>query len=203
VSEHPGPRERTYRYGLAFAETAPPADGGPPPERPDLEIDTFQAGVRLGRRGARYEVLVVLQDDLSEPREGPAFERRHTGAVPTFRSPAVFRGHVRAATGPAPAAAGDACEVRIRPEFLDLKDLDCRLLVRCTDRVLFPGFARCSVEDGEVRGAKDEQTSPDDGDPRLDLDLSRGSLMLEDRAQAGKWSVSVALDVDPAARSRP
>ena len=62
----------------------------------------------------------------------------------------------------APVDVGMPCEVRVRPMFPDARDFDCKLLVRCVDRVLFPNYARCTAEDGRVRTAKDGAFTPDE-----------------------------------------
>ena len=75
-------------------------------------------------------------------------------------------------------------------------DLDCRVVVRCGERVLYgessmTGYASCGVVPSRV---VDSGTSSEDGDPAMTLDLASASVTVEERAGLAVQRVEIALD---------
>ncbi len=110
-------------------------------------------------------------------------------------SPFVRFGHVVAAGEPAVIASGTACSVEVAPAEGGA-DLDCRIVVRCEDRVLYgvdsqTGYAACGVVPSFV---VDGNTTDADGDPAMTLDLASGTVTIEERVGLAVQRVEIALD---------
>lgn len=136
---------------------------------------------------------------------GPRHHGRHFGpprlvaAAPTpgvAWSPFVRYGHVVAPGDPVAVAEGSACSVEVLPDFGGRADLDCRIVVRCDERLIYgasdlDGFAHCGAVPSYV---VDESTTADDGDPAMTLDLASGRVTVEERVGLSIQRVEIQLD---------
>lgn len=110
-------------------------------------------------------------------------------------SPFVRFGQVVSPGAPAVVAEGTRCSVEVAPAEGG-GDLDCRIVVRCDDRVLYgedpmTGYATCGVVPSRV---VDANTTDRDGDPAMTLDLASGTVTVEERVGLGVQRVEIALD---------
>ena len=91
-------------------------------------------------------------------------------------------GTVTAVRGLDGVAAGQPCSLRVSPN--PRGTFNCRLLVTCGARVVYgygnTGFTTCALIDGAPVRASDTNTTGEEGDPALTLDLQRGALHLWD-----------------------
>ncbi len=95
---------------------------------------------------------------------------------------AVYEGVVTVAFGTV-ASVGDRCDLAIRrttnPSF------NCRILLRCGDELVYgladSGYNACRGDDvRSFSDAEDRHGTRTDGDPRLELDLRRGRVIVSD-----------------------
>jgi hypothetical protein len=94
------------------------------------------------------------------------------------------RGRLLSSEGMPEVHAGQECWVRVLP--VGGSGYNCLVRVTCGETLLYPdssqqaGYAPCDVEDGRVVRGTDSSTSGRDGDPTLELDLSRRSVQVHD-----------------------
>ena len=104
-------------------------------------------------------------------------------------------GHVVSPGEPAVVAEGTRCSVEVAPAEGG-GDLDCRIVVRCEDRVLYgedsrTGYATCGIVPSRV---VDANTTDRDGDPAMTLDLASGTVTVEERVGLSVQRVEIELD---------
>ena len=103
-------------------------------------------------------------------------------------------GEVWRTTGDAPTASGETCRVSVAAS--DQARNNCQVQVRCGETLIYGdaerGYARCV---GSPVHAHDKLPSEKDSDPRLDLVVARGRLVISDERH-GEWSVTIGLKVD-------
>lgn len=185
-----------------FGASASPEAPGPSGLRPSTQrqigtlmiltsllVGSLLAGSTLCRgRGER------LRDGLPRPAYGGVPAPAPVTEGPAW-SPFVRFGHVVGAADPAVVADGTACSVEVAPADGGW-ELDCRIVVRCGDHVLYgespmTGYAACGVVPSYV---VDARTSDADGDPAMTLDLAAGTVTVEERAGLVRQRVEIALD---------
>lgn len=93
--------------------------------------------------------------------------------------------------------AGTPCTVRMEPAAAH--PLDCRVEVSCDGRAIYgvtpeTGYVRCSGR----RAVRDGALSARDGDPRLELDLDSGRVLVEEQLGLGMQSVEIELATEAA-----
>ena len=130
-------------------------------------------------------------------------------ADPTLLGPLLeplsYRAHATAVEGEAPIGQGAECRVLVAPAHVC--GFNCRVRVRCGQELLYGvgamGYNACRVT--QLVGAApsieahDGATTPDDGDPRIDLWTSAGRVTVGDEGEDGSWSVTLELS-EPEAR---
>lgn len=128
------------------------------------------------------------------------------GAPPPHRARVATTPMVSQHAGTVTAGAGlfdegAACTVRV--ESVDLRPFDCRVEVSCEGHTLYgatanTGYVRCHG------GAtiRDTGFGAQDGDPRLELDLRRGRVVVEEQLGLGTQRVAIEL-ATPAALVSP
>jgi len=92
--------------------------------------------------------------------------------------------------------AGEACAVEVTP--VTDSSFDCRVVVRCGDRVLYgrdearggTGYNHCGPVPSLI---VDRDVTDDDGDPRLRVDLASGEVVVEEALGLGVQRVELAL----------
>lgn len=97
---------------------------------------------------------------------------------------------------PAVLGEGETCAVEVTP--VTDSSFDCRVVVRCGDRVLYgrdearggTGYNRCGPVPSLI---VDRDVTGDDGDPRLRVDLASGEVVVEEALGLGVQRVELAL----------
>ena len=119
------------------------------------------------------------------------------GAMPPF-VPSLHIGRLASTTGDAPAQLGARCEVRVLPVAANV--FNCVVRVMCDGVVLYPdgaqaaGYAPCSVVDGVVTRAEDEDVTSADGDPAMQVDLATRHVHVMDDGPLGRgFSATIEL----------
>ncbi len=107
-------------------------------------------------------------------------------------------------TGRAPRPHDPVCEVTGGPPLSS--GFNCRVLLRCRGELIYgrdgTGFNDCTLRDGEIVAANDTGTTAENSDPRFDLDLDRGRLVVSDVNEQGEpWSATFDLITDPRLRA--
>jgi hypothetical protein len=120
------------------------------------------------------------------------------------RPPVSRNGRVSESTPSAPMAPGTNCTVSTATcDGASPGVPHCRAEVRCGNRVvLYGGGAMGRVaceESGPPQRALDNDASPIDGDPRLELDLPSGRVAVSDTTPEERWSVTIRLEGAPGA----
>lgn len=91
---------------------------------------------------------------------------------------------ITASSGESGVADDAACALRVLP--VSDAGFNCLIRVMCAGHVLYPnpsqtaGYVDCVVVGGRVVRAEDLGRTAVDGDPRLRLDLERGTVIVED-----------------------
>lgn len=97
--------------------------------------------------------------------------------------PVLHRAIVVRSLGSAPAEEGDDCALEVTRVTGDY--FNCRIRVSCRGEVLYglpgAGYNRCELDGEDVRSARDRSGTRRDGDPKLDLDLAHGRVIVSDR----------------------
>ena len=132
--------------------------------------------------------------------------------IPAVTAPdfdAVVRlGHVSSTNGEAPVAKGTACTVTVVPAIAG-QGLNCQVRVQCGDHRIYGesgvGFVTCGIDDRRPNRARDDDPTPRAkpggepvvaGDPRLVLDLPKGTVVVSDAAP--DFSVTIGLEPEGA-----
>lgn len=113
------------------------------------------------------------------------------GCMHTAR-PVSRAGVVSSVLGRARVTTGETCSVDVARE--SRASMNCRVTVRCGERVLFGGpmlggYAECGVRGDRYSSASDPRPTARDGDPIVEVDLERGFARVAD---AG-YEVRIAL----------
>jgi hypothetical protein len=174
-------RELSARHG----EDAPP-DGTSASDDSMRERRSFGFGAALIGGVALTSAMMILAG-------GPC--GAHRTQIPRATAVDAFErvGHVAVGSDPAAAIPGEVCTVRREPALVG-GGFDCRVEVRCGDRTLYgaspeTGFMRC----GGRRVMRDRQFTATDGDPKLELDLRSGTVIIEEQLGLGTQRVLIEL----------
>jgi hypothetical protein len=169
--------------------TSAPSDARPP--------DAHDASVGMQRRsfGVAAAMIggVALASAMMIAAGGPAGPHRSRGhAAPVIES-FEHVGHVVEGSDPAVAVPGETCTVRREP-MVGGGGLDCRVEVRCGERVLYgathdTGYVRC----GGRQVIRDREFTARDGDPAMELDLRLGRVIVEEQLGLGTQRVEIEL----------
>ncbi|MEM1415088.1 MAG: hypothetical protein AAGH15_09320 [Myxococcota bacterium] len=122
-----------------------------------------------------------------QERASQRFLRRQLDAGVPAVVPQTFRLQLEHASGDLELPEGETCELRLLP--VRTARFSCLARVRCGDAILYPdgaqraGYVRCEGEGLHLR-ASDEGTTPEDGDPRLAIDLWEGSVLVSDEGRS-------------------
>lgn len=190
--------------GAAFDLQIPRADGTDAAGQPStLNVDTNRHTLHLDGTQLFVEELSVPDATITDFERDEVVESLVRLAVPT-----MVRGSIPVAiamvrgTGRAPRPSDPVCELTAGPG--DSSDFNCRVLLRCHGETMYglgtSGWNHCAVREGAIVGASDGGTTPDDGDPRLELALDEGRLVIVDAGDAGEWSATFELIADPRLR---
>lgn len=118
------------------------------------------------------------------------------------RPPVVRNGRVSEATASAPMAPGANCTVSTATcDGASPGVPHCRAEIRCGNIPLYGGGAMGRVaceESGAPQRALDNDATPIDGDPRLELDIPAGRVVVSDTTSDEHWTVTIRLDGPPA-----
>lgn len=103
--------------------------------------------------------------------------------------------HVVSTSGSAAVLNGQKCTVEIVPATAR-SGWSCRTFVRCGDKPLYgeqrTGYSDCSGPDDKLE-AHDHGFTMEDGDPKLDIDLAKGTVhVFEEDTQT--WSATLKID---------
>lgn len=163
-----------------------------PSERTSEPDDSMRAHRSFGF-GAALIGGVALTSAMMILAGGPC--GAHRTRIPQAPMVETFErvGHVAVGSDPAVASAGEVCTVRREPAFIG-SGYDCRVEVRCGDRMLYgatpeTGYLRC----GGRRVMRDRQFTAADGDPKLELDLRSGTVIVEEQLGLGTQRVLIEL----------
>jgi hypothetical protein len=114
------------------------------------------------------------------------------------RPPTVHNGRVTEATPTAPMPPGAQCTIATSPcDGATPGVPHCRAEIRCGNVPLYGGGAmgRIACESSTApQRALDNDASPIDGDPRLELDIPSGRVTVSDTTSDERWSVTIGLD---------
>jgi hypothetical protein len=102
-----------------------------------------------------------------------------------------FEGEVVTAEGHSPVTRGERCSVDVAPNSVP----NARLTVTCGDLRLYGfesfGQLECETLEGSPVSCADGESIASDGDPQLEFDRARESVILSD---GPAWRVVIALD---------
>ncbi|MGF1468481.1 MAG: hypothetical protein ACFCGT_20340 [Sandaracinaceae bacterium] len=113
-----------------------------------------------------------------------SFGMNGDAGVPLPFEPVNRQATLVSATGDRSLATGDRCEVRVLP--VAAGGFNCLVRVMCGGEILYPnpsqtaGYVPCRVDRGRPTSARDGGPTDRDGDPLVSLDLSGGSVVVED-----------------------
>lgn len=187
-----------YFLGGAFGPPSPGERAQFDAEEPE---DWRSSGGQQGRirtRGAAdagvsgrgvAPVLSLQNDDPQVVAHRRSFRNGDAG-VPMEFPPSRHMGRVVSSSGDSPVSTGDACFVRLLPVMGG--SFNCVVTVACAERVIYPdsgqenGYAPCDVEAGQVLRALDEGITSADGDPTLEVDVRRGTVVVSDGPPRGR-----------------
>jgi hypothetical protein len=96
--------------------------------------------------------------------------------------------------------AGTSCTVTVVP--VSLSDFSCHVEVVCNGTTVYgtlpTGYAQCDVSGPELLRASDPETTAQDGDPSIHIDLRRGVAMVSDAVNNTRRSMVLSLEAPPA-----
>lgn len=112
---------------------------------------------------------------------GPLFNTpRSAAAAPHARIARTAR--VVSTSGAAPVSSGEKCTVEVVPAT-PRSGWSCRTFIRCGDKAVYgeqrTGYAECSGSDDKIQ-IRDLGFTLEDGDPKLEGDLAKGTLSLHE-----------------------
>src|SRR5262249_55933575 len=113
-------------------------------------------------------------------------------------------GVVVAVSDVSPVAAGDGCHVHVESSPVNYietggtrRRLNCRVTVDCDGRRVYGvehmGYNSCAVAAGKPTTAVDPYGTAVEGDPKLDLDLVLGRVVVSDDAPPPSYSFTIEL----------
>lgn len=119
------------------------------------------------------------------------------GAPPPHRARVASPPMVSQRAGTVTAGAGlfdEGASCTVRVESVDARPFDCRVEVSCEGQTLYgasadTGYVRCGGRGRILDGGFTAQ----DGDPRLELDLARGRVVVEEQLGLGTQRVAIEL----------
>lgn len=157
-------------------------------KRAELEAD-IDGEVRLVH--GRGRLLLVLPVLILGAVIGGIMVAARTGT-----SAEMLFGDVRVATGTAPVPTGARCTLFVTPVNKDDAKFDTDLEVLCDGRLVYGGGSLgaigCQKIDGRAVLCEDPTFTAQDGDPKVRLDRSAGSFVVEDRAPDFRLEIGLA-----------
>ena len=182
----------TPAAGGAFLHRLTCSDLGARTGRPQLSLDTDGHSAAVWSEAApSFRVELAVTGDGRAP--GPPLVAAHDGPPAGF-APVDRTARVTAVTGEAPVARGAACRVRVEPTP---GNQNCRVEVRCGATVLYGsrasnGFNQCEHAAGQFVRVRDDRTTAQGGDPRMELDLAARRLVVGDEGPEYEVTLSLA-----------
>lgn len=183
VRERAGEERGSQRYVLAYDD-----QGTRTGKRSQVSIDTSK---RLA--AVWSDSVPAYRVELDVPLESEAVKGRALLAATdwTLRRGAV----VKAVSGQSPVRVGARCDLRVSPLA---RGGQCQTRLRCGASVVYgageSGYAECAVEGNAVVRVTDPDTTPNGGDPKIDVDVAAGTVTVADEIGAVKWSADLTLD---------
>jgi hypothetical protein len=155
--------------------------------RRDAQMASQQAVNASSRASDAFNGVQQLQAGVAALTALPA-------TLPDF-DPVVRPATVTATTGEAPVAKGGACTVTVIPARAGA-GLNCQVRVQCGEKRIYGrkgvGYLVCGVEGRLPTYGKDEDPTGSGGDPRVELDLPSGRVVVSD--EDPNYSVTIELD---------
>jgi hypothetical protein len=156
--------------------------------RTQASVNSPEHAASAWRDGAPAFRVDIDLDELSSA--AAPLHPAHTEAALPFAERLHRKGTVRAVTGDAPVRAGASCEVSLLPVW----GKRCRARVRCGGETLYgagtSGYLDCHVNEGRPVRARD---TVQDSDPAVELDVTEGTVTVDDQTQARKFTAQIAL----------
>ncbi|MGK3998149.1 hypothetical protein [Sorangium sp. So ce1024] len=183
VEEEAGAEPGTHVYAIAYQDK-----GSRVGERAEISLDSVRRSGAVWRDTApayRVELTLAYQ---SPPVAGEPL-------LDATRQALRRAARVTESTGPSPVKAGARCAIQASPLPRGGK---CLTRIACGGRMLYgagtTGVAECTVEGDQVVRVHDGNTTPNGGDPALDLDVATGRVTVRDEEKGGAWTVGMQLD---------
>ncbi|WP_438040861.1 hypothetical protein [Sorangium sp. So ce128] len=183
VEEDSGPEPGTYVYALSYQDKGSRAG-----ERAEVSLDSIRKAGAVWRDSApayRVELMLAYQS-LSVAGE-PLLDATRKALRRSAR--------VTESTGPSPVKVGQRCALLVSPLPRGGK---CLTRLACAGRMLYgagtTGVSECTVEGDKVVRVHDGNTTPNGGDPALELDAATGRITVKDDVGGAAWTVGVQLD---------
>ncbi|WP_437914099.1 hypothetical protein WME73_48905 [Sorangium sp. So ce302] len=183
VEEDSGPEPGTYVYALSYQDKGSRAG-----ERAEVSLDSIRKAGAVWRDSApayRVEFTLAYQ---SLPVAGEAL-------LDATRKALRRSARVTESTGPSPVKVGQRCALLVSPLPRGGK---CLTRLACAGRMLYgagtTGVSECTVEGDKVVRVHDGNTTPNGGDPALELDAATGRITVKDDVGGAAWTVGVQLD---------
>jgi hypothetical protein len=96
-------------------------------------------------------------------------------------------------------SAGTPCTVRVVP--VSMQDFNCHVEVVCNGQTVYgtlpTGYAHCDVDGAALLNARDADTTAQDGDPAINIDLASHRAVVLDTVAGRASRVRLALDLPP------
>jgi hypothetical protein len=96
-------------------------------------------------------------------------------------------------------AVGSSCTVTVVP--VSFSDFSCHVEVVCNGTTVYgalpTGYAQCDVSGPDLLRASDPETTGQDGDPAVHIDLRRGVAMVSDLMNTTRRSMVLSLEAPP------
>jgi len=183
VEEESGPAPGTYVYALSYEDKGPRSG-----TRAEISLDTAAKAASVWRDSAPgYRVELVVPPQSAPLECEPLLEATAKALRKTAR--------VVEATGPSPVKVGAQCTVRSTP----IRSTgQCLTRVECGSVRLYgapgAGVSGCATDAEQVVSALDDSTTPNDGDPAMELDTLAGRATMHDGIGGAAWKVTLRLD---------
>lgn len=173
----------------------------------EIDVDTSAHRLDVTQTNLGRTTSLYVEDlSVPVPSVGGIFDSTEVGfAASRLAVPTVVTGSIPVSvalvrgTGREPRPSDPVCELFAGPVVNS--GFNCRVVVRCNGEILYGagtgGYNRCVQRDGRIERASDSGASIEDTDPRLELDLSAGTLTVSDITDTTQWSASFELLPDP------
>lgn len=160
------------------------------------------------RRAVAYATTASVAAPAAQLVEVPRPNITHTCQARMAPSPG-FEGFTRSiersarvidAENAPGVAAGTPCAVRVVP--VSMQDFNCHVEVVCNGQTVYgalpTGYAHCDVDGAAVLNARDADTTAQDGDPAINVDLAASRAVVLDTVDGRASRIRLALDLPPA-----